>query len=128
VIDLFPTQFSMAEKEIKPEIKTVIEWSDLQNFIRHEISTKNVYQIDIYKNYYMYTNDRTYELSQDDELWRENLKSPLTNMFTTKVSNMVKGIDKRFVATDKFSDTREEELKALPEEMLDTMVYLWKRP
>ena len=121
----------MNQTEIKPEletpIETPIEWTDLQNFIRHEISTKNVYQIDIYKNYYMYTNDRTYELSQDDELWRENLKSPLTNMFTTKVSNMVKWIDKRFVATDKFSDTREEELKALPEEMLDTMDYLWKR-
>jgi len=76
----------------------------------------------------MYTNDRTSELSQDDELWRENLKSPLTNMFATKVSNMVKGMDKRFVSTDKFSDTREEELTQLPEEMLDTMDYLWKRP
>lgn len=115
-------------KEIIPEIKAPIEWSDLQTFVRHEISTKNVYQIDMYKNYYMYTNDRTVDLSQDDELWRENLKSPLTNMFVTKISNMVKGMDKRFVSTDKFSNSREEELKLLPEEMLDTMDYLWKRP
>ena len=116
------------ETEIVPIIEVPIGWSDLQNFIRHEISTKNVYQIDIYKNYYMYTNDRTAELSQDDESRRENLKSPLTNMFCTKVSNMVKGIDKRFVSTDKFSNTREEVMKSIPQEQLDTMDYLWKRP
>lgn len=124
--------FRMAKKkeakEIVAEVKAPIEWTDLQNFVRHEISTKNVYQIDIYKNYYMYTNDRTAELSQDDELWRENLKAPLTNMFCTKVSNMVKGMDKRFVCTDKFSDTRDETLQVISEEMLDTMDYLWKRP
>lgn len=121
----------MAKKKetiITPEIKAPIERSDLQTFCRHEISTKNVYQIDIYKNYYMYTNDRSAELSQDDELWRENLKAPLTNMFCTKVSNMIKGMDKRFVATDKFSGTRDEAISNLPNEMLDTMDYLRKRP
>jgi hypothetical protein len=39
-------------------LKSPIERSDLQTFIRDEISAKNEYITELYKNYYMYGNDR----------------------------------------------------------------------
>ncbi len=115
-------------KKIPTTTSAWIWWSDLQNFVRHEISLKNQYIIDILKNYYMYTNDRTMELIKDDEERRSNLKSPLTNMFCSKVTNMVLGMDMRFVATDLKLKDRPEDEKRLATEMLDVMDSVWRQP
>lgn len=105
-----------------------ISWDDLKIFVLHEITLKNTYIINILKNYYMYTNDRRMELLKDDEERRSNLKSPLTNMFVSKVANAVKGMDMRFVATDNFIERRTEAEKRVASEMLDIMDYVWKNP
>ena len=52
----------------------------------------------LYKNYYMFGNDRKNDLKLSDELWRSNLRSPMTNMFQSRLYNMVIGADQKFVA------------------------------
>lgn len=49
----------------------------------------------------MYTQDRKGQLEKDKETWRSNIKSPLTNMFTSGVFNLLQDSDIRFVCVDK---------------------------
>lgn len=108
-------------------LKSPIERADLQTFIRDEISAKNEYITELYKNYYMYGNDRWAELSKDDEKRRTNIVSPITNMFQTKLYNMVKEADKRFTAMNKNPNISDEVAKKRSKESLDWMYYaFWK--
>jgi hypothetical protein len=108
-------------------LKSPIERSDLQTLIRDEIAAKNEYITELYKNYYMYGNDRSAELQKDDEKRRTNIVSPITNMFQTKLYNMVKEADKRFVAMNKNPNVSDEQAKKRSKEMLEWMYYAFSK-
>lgn len=104
-----------------------IEWTDLDNYIRQDTDGKNKYITELYKNYYMYWNDRREDLRMKDELWRSNLRSPMTNMFQSRLYNMVMGSETKFVAFYTGQIETEENAARITWEMLDWMDYCWKK-
>ena len=58
------------------------------------------YITEMYKNYFMYSNDRKAQLEKDKETRRSNLKSPLTHMFVNGIYNMLQDADIRFTCVD----------------------------
>ena len=63
--------------------KPPLEWEDIQTLWNDHKDGLHAYITEMYKNYFMYSQDRKAQLEKDKETWRSNLKSPLTNMFTS---------------------------------------------
>lgn len=63
--------------------KPPLEWEDIQTLWNDHKDGLHSYITEMYKNYFMYAQDRKAQLEKDKETWRSNLKSPLTNMFTS---------------------------------------------
>jgi len=115
------------ETPMQAPLQAPIEWADLQTLIRDEIEAKNPYITEMYKNYYMYGNDRKAELQKDDELRRTNIVSPITNMFVSRLYNMVMEADRRFVAMNKNPNIEDDLAKQLSKEMLDWAYYAFAK-
>lgn len=80
--------------------KPPLEWEDIQTLWNDHKDGLHSYITEMYKNYFMYAQDRKAQLEKDKETWRSNLKSPLTNMFTSWIYNMLQDSDLRFVCTN----------------------------
>lgn len=80
--------------------KPPLEWEDIQTLWNDHKDGLHAYITEMYKNYFMYAQDRKAQLEKDKETWRSNLKSPLTNMFTSWIYNMLQDSDLRFVCTN----------------------------
>ena len=80
--------------------KPPLEWEDIQTLWNDHKDGLHAYITEMYKNYFMYSQDRKAQLEKDKETWRSNLKSPLTNMFTSWIYNMLQDSDLRFVCTN----------------------------
>lgn len=88
--------------------KPPLEWADIEALWRDHKDWMHSYITEMYKNYFMYAQDRKAQLEKDKESWRSNLKSPLTNMFTSWIYNMLQDSDLRFVCTDTKWDKKQE--------------------
>lgn len=109
------------------DIRMPISWSDLKNFIRFEIENRNNYIFDLYKNYYMYSGDRSVELQKSDELWRSNMKSPITNMFATRLHNMIINADKKFSSTYAGNDLDKDQALRAVNDAVELMDYCFSK-
>ena len=88
--------------------KPPLEWEDIETLWRDHRDWMHAYITEMYKNYFMYAQDRKAQLEKDKETWRSNLKSPLTNMFTSWIYNMLQDSDLRFVCTNTKGDKKQE--------------------
>lgn len=88
--------------------KPPLERTDIETLWRDHRDWMHAYITEMYKNYFMYSQDRKAQLEKDKETWRSNLKSPLTNMFTSWIYNMLQDSDLRFVCTDTKWDKKQE--------------------
>lgn len=88
--------------------KPPLEWEDIETLWRDHKDWMHNYITEMYKNYFMYSQDRKAQLEKDKESWRSNLKSPLTNMFTSWIYNMLQDSDLRFVCTDTKGNKKQE--------------------
>lgn len=88
--------------------KPPLEWEDIETLWRDHRDWMHNYITEMYKNYFMYAQDRKAQLEKDKESWRSNLKSPLTNMFTSWIYNMLQDSDLRFVCTDTKGTKKQE--------------------
>ena len=115
--------FRSDEIDFKEEaMKSPIEWDNLETYVRTQMESKVEYATELYKNYYLYNQDRKQDLIKDKEEWRFNIKSPLTYMFINTIYTMILDSDIRFVAIDrrgKYSKTN------LVDEILDMWDYLF---
>lgn len=98
--------------------KPPLEWVDIQTLWNDHRDWLHAYITEMYKNYFMYAQDRKSQLEKDKESWRSNLKSPLTNMFTSWIYNMLQDSDLRFVC----SSTKQDKRKAA-QNILDIVWY-----
>lgn len=117
----------MAEKKIKKPankegkeymlqdslVKPPLEWEDIQTLWNDHRDWLHAYITEMYKNYFMYSQDRKAQLEKDKETWRSNLKSPLTNMFTSWIYNMLQDSDLRFVCSNPRGDKKQAALDIL---------------
>lgn len=87
--------------------KPPLEWVDIQTLWNDHRDWLHSYVTEMYKNYFMYSQDRKSQLEKDKESWRSNLKSPLTNMFVSWIYNMLQDSDLRFVCAANREDKRE---------------------
>lgn len=88
--------------------KPPLSWEDIQTLWNDHKDWLHSYITEMYKNYFMYAQDRKAQLEKDKETWRSNLKSPLTNMFTSWIYNMLQDSDLRFVCTNPKWDKKRE--------------------
>jgi len=105
---------------VQPLSRPPIEWEDVKNMYINYRDSRHTYYTEIYKNYYMYTAERQAQLVKDGEEWRTNIKSPLTNMFTSGIYNMAIDSDLRPIIIDKKGDK-----PWLANEMLDWAEYFY---
>lgn len=87
--------------EVKPNmIAPPVNYNDIRTaWLMHKESI-HPYITELYKNYFMYEQDRKAQLIKDKEERRTNIKSQLTHMYTTYFYNMLLDSDIRFTATD----------------------------
>lgn len=81
-------------------VKPPLDWASIQTLWNDHKDGLHPYITEMYKNYFMYVQDRKAQLEKDKETWRSNIKSPLTNMFVSGIYNMLKDSDIRFVCVD----------------------------
>lgn len=77
-----------------------LQWEEIQALWSTHKDSLHKYITELYKNYFMYTQDRKGQLEKDKETWRSNIKSPLTNMFVSGIYNLLQDSDIRFVCVD----------------------------
>lgn len=94
-------------------VKPPLEWEDIQTLWNDHRDWLHAYITEMYKNYFMYSQDRKAQLEKDKETWRSNLKSPLTNMFTSWIYNMLQDSDLRFVCSNSKGDKKQAALDIL---------------
>ena len=94
-------------------VKPPLEWEDIQTLWNDHRDWLHAYITEMYKNYFMYSQDRKAQLERDKETWRSNLKSPLTNMFTSWIYNMLQDSDLRFVCSNPKGDKKQAALDIL---------------
>ena len=94
-------------------VKPPLEWEDIQTLWNDHRDWLHAYITEMYKNYFMYSQDRKAQLEKDKETWRSNLKSPLTNMFTSWIYNMLQDSDLRFVCSNPKGDKKQAALDIL---------------
>lgn len=97
-------EYTLQDSLIKPPLERV----DVQSLWNSHRDWLHSYVTEMYKNYFMYSQDRKAQLEKDKESWRSNLKSPLTNMFTSWIYNMLQDSDLRFVCTNTKWDKKTE--------------------
>ena len=94
-------------------VKPPLEWEDIQTLWNDHRDWLHAYITEMYKNYFMYSQDRKAQLEKDKETRRSNLKSPLTNMFTSWIYNMLQDSDLRFVCSNPKGDKKQAALDIL---------------
>ena len=97
-------EYTLQDNLTKPPLQR----EDIQTLWNDHKDWLHAYITEMYKNYFMYAQDRKAQLEKDKETWRSNLKSPLTNMFTSWIYNMLQDSDLRFVCTNPKWDKKRE--------------------
>lgn len=106
-----------------------ISFGDLETYVRGQIASKVKYIEEIYKNYFMYSQDRQEMLDADDQSWRFNVKAPVSYMFINNQYSMVLDADIRFVVIDrtgKYKIKKEWE-RSIVQDILDWWDFLYTR-
>jgi len=94
-------QTGFNEVEMNPIMtQPPVSYDDIRIARQMHKESVHPYITELYKNYFMYSEDRKLQLQKDKEEWRTNIKSQLTHMYTTYFYNMLLDSDIRFTAAD----------------------------
>lgn len=120
-----------SDTEFVDKKESPISWEDLKTFILVQLESKKNYMMDIYKNYYMFNQDRAEDLKKSKQEWRSNIVSPITFSFTSAWFSKVLDSELRMSVLDtiwKYSEKKWKNWNTAIEDVLGWWEYIMSLP